>query len=410
MKLLLINTSANTGSTGRIAEEIGQKAMAGGWDSYFAYGRVGRESASRLVKIGTELDVKLHGMGSLLFDNHGFGSKGATRRFIEEIERIRPDVVNLHNVHGYYLNVEVLFNYLAEKDIPVVWTLHDCWPFTGHCSYFDRYHCMKWQTGCHHCPNSKGYPASLFLDRSENNYARKKALFNRPKRITFVAVCHWMENNVRASFLGGYPVRTIYNGVDLEVFRPKFHGDGSKDGQRRKAEMGVGPDAKVVLGVASTWDKRKGLDDFVQLRRMMGNGYAIVLVGLNDRQIKSLPQGIIGIRRTESVHQLAELYSMADVFVNPTYVDNFPTTNIEALACGTPVITYRTGGSPEAIDEGTGIVVEQGDINLLKSAIEHMAKHKADYTAACRERAERMFNKQDRYADYVALFDSLIRR
>ena len=405
-KLLLINVSANSGSTGRIAEEIGQTAISRGYESFFAFGRIGRESKSSLIRIGNDWDVRWHGLESLLFDNQGFGSRMATKRFISEIERIQPDVINLHNVHGYYLNVEILFEYLAKKDIPVVWTLHDCWPFTGHCSYFDRYHCEKWKTGCHHCPNSNGYPKSLLFDRSKTNYARKKELFSRPKNITFVAVCNWMANNVKASFLGGYPVETIYNGVDIETFRPRFEGlNGSNS---LKAKLGINENAKVVLGVASTWDRRKGLDDFVKLRTMMTDEYAIVLVGLNDKQIAALPGGVIGIKRTESVDQLAELYSLADVFVNPTYVDNFPTTNIEALACGTPVVTYKTGGSPEAIDEKTGMVVNQGEMNLLLPAVEFVAKNKLSYTKACRERAVKLFNKQDRFEDYVNLFNRVV--
>lgn len=407
-KLLLINVSANSGSTGRIAEEIGQTAIGQGYESYFAYGRIGRESKSSLIRIGNDWDIRWHGLESLLLDNHGFGSRNATKRFIQEIERVQPDVINLHNVHGYYLNVEILFKYLAKTDIPVVWTLHDCWPFTGHCSYFDRYHCEKWKSGCHHCPNSKGYPKSLFLDCSKTNYARKKELFNKPKNITFVAVCNWMANNVKASFLGGYPVETIYNGVDVETFRPRFEGlNGSNS---LKAKLGINESAKVVLGVASTWDRRKGLDDFVKLRTMMTDEYAIVLVGLNDKQIAALPGGVIGIKRTESVDQLAELYSLADVFVNPTYVDNFPTTNIEALACGTPVVTYKTGGSPEAIDEKTGMVIAQGDVEQLRAAVEHFAINKTCCSMACRKRAVECFNKQDRFNDYVELFDNLIKK
>ena len=404
-KVLLVNVSANSGSTGRIAEEIGQTAISRGYESYFAFGRIGRESKSSLIRIGNDWDIRWHGLESLLFDNHGFGSRMATRKFIQEIERIKPDVINLHNIHGYYLNVDLLFEYLAKMDIPVVWTLHDCWPFTGHCSYFDRYHCEKWKRGCHHCPNSKGYPKSLFLDRSKANYARKKKLFNRPKNITFVAVCQWMANNVKASFLGGYPVETIYNGVDVDIFHPS----GKQSLLLSKNRMGIDNHKKVVLGVASTWDKRKGLDDFVTMSAQLPSDYQIILVGLNDKQIANLPSNIIGIKRTENVRQLA-LYSMADVFVNSTYVDNFPTTNIEALACGTPVVTYRTGGSPEAIDEKTGVVVNQGEINLLLPTVEYVAKNKPSYTKACRERAVRMFNKQDRFEDYVNLFNSLIKK
>lgn len=406
--LLLLNVSANSGSTGRIAEEIGQTAISRGYDSYFGYGRVGRDSMSHLIRIGSEWDVKVHGLESLLFDNHGFGSRTATKRFIQEIERIKPGVINLHNVHGYYLNIEILFEYLAKTNIPVVWTLHDCWPFTGHCSYFDRYHCMKWKSGCYSCPNSKGYPRSLFFDRSKSNYERKKELFNKIKNITIVAVCNWMANNVKASFLGDYPIETIYNGVDTDVFCPRFESWEGLNGLKEK--FGIKKNKKIILGVASTWDKRKGLDDFVKLRAMMSDDFAIVLVGLRDKQIKSLPHGIIGIKRTESVDQLAELYSLADVFVNPTYVDNFPTTNIEALACGTPVITYRTGGSPEAVDDKTGIVIEQGDIKQLRSAVEFIASRKSEYTVACREHALNCFNKHDRYNDYVDLFNRLLQK
>lgn len=404
--LLEINVSANIGSTGRIAEEIGQTAIAKGYECYFGYGRIGRESKSHLIRIGSDWDVKVHGLESLLFDNHGFGSRNATRKFIQEIEGIKPDVINLHNIHGYYLNVQLLFEYLARTDIPVVWTLHDCWPFTGHCSYFDRYHCEKWKTGCHHCPNSKGYPKSLFLDRSKANYARKKALFNRPDNITFVAVCQWMANNVKESFLGGYPVETIYNGVDVDIFHPS----DEQSLLLSKNRMGIDNHKKVVLGVASTWDKRKGLDDFITMSAQLPSDYQIILVGVNDKQRANLPSNIIGIKRTENVSQLAELYSLADVFVNPTYVDNFPTTNIEALACGTPVVTYRTGGSPEAIDEKTGMVVNQGEITLLVPAVEYVAKNKSVYTDACRDRALRCFNKQDRFEDYVTLFNSLIKK
>lgn len=402
-RLLLINVSANSGSTGRIAEEIGQTAAARGYDCHFGYGRVGRESKAHLIRIGSDLDVKVHGLESLLFDNHGFGSRNATRKFIQEIERIKPDVINLHNIHGYYLNVETLFEYLAKTDIPVVWTLHDCWPFTGHCSHYMRVKCDRWKNGCHHCPNSKGYPKSLFLDRSKTNYERKKELFCKPKNITFVAVCQWMANNVKDSFLGGYPVETIYNGTDTTVFHPC-------DSSIMRKQLGLGENTKVILGVASVWTQYKGLYDFYELSKRLEADYKIILLGLNERQIQELPDSIIGIKRTENVSQLAELYSLADVFVNPTYVDNFPTTNIEALACGTPVVTYRTGGSPEAIDEKTGVVVNQGEMNLLLPAVEYVAKNKSAYTNSCRDRALRCFNKQDRFEDYVNLFNSLIKK
>lgn len=397
-KLLIINVSVNKGSTGRIAEEIGQTAIDNGYETYFAYGRIARESKCNVIKIGNSLNVKFHGIESLLFDNHGFSSRIATKRFIRRIEEIKPDIINIHNIHGYYINVKILFEYLSKTSIPVVWTFHDCWPFTGHCSYFDRYNCTKWQTECHHCPNKKGYPSSLFINNSKNNFNRKKKLFSNINNLNIVTPSHWLTNISKQSFLKEKNIVTIHNGTNLNVFN-------IRDGKKRD-ELNLN-DRKVVLGVASIWDKRKGLDDFIKLSELLSDEYKIILVGLNKKQKESLPANIIGIERTESVHELAELYSMADVFVNPTYSDNFPTTNIESLACGTPVITYKTGGSPEAVDEKTGVVVEQGNINQLKESIELIAKNKGEYSENCRERAVNLYNKQDRFNDYIKLFNSL---
>lgn len=397
-KLLIINVTANSGSTGRIAEEIGQTAISNGFDTYFAYGRLARESKCKLIKIGKKLNVRLHGIESRLFDNHGFSSRIATKRFIKEIERIKPDIINIHNLHGYYINVKILFEYLNKTNIPIVWTFHDCWPFTGHCSYFDRYNCTKWETECHSCPNKHGYPSSLLLSRAKRNFNKKRKLFSNYKKTTIVTPSNWLSDITKQSFFKGKNIVTINNGTDLTTFKIV---NGNK---RHSLNL---QNKKIVLGVASIWDKRKGFDDFIRLNELLSDDYKIILVGLNKKQIESLPENIIGIERTESVHELAELYSMADVFVNPTYSDNFPTTNIEALACGTPVITYKTGGSPEAIDEMTGIVVEQGNINKLKEAIESVAKDKAMYTEKCRERAVNLYNKQDRFNDYINLFNSL---
>lgn len=398
MKLMLINTSVNSGSTGRIAEEIGQTAIYNGYESYFAYGRLARESKCKLIKIGKKLNVRLHGIESRLFDNHGFSSRIATKRFIKEIEKIKPDIINIHNLHGYYINVKILFEYLNKTNIPIVWTFHDCWPFTGHCSYFDRYNCTKWETECHSCPNKHGYPSSLLLSRAKRNFNKKRKLFSNYKKTTIVTPSNWLSDITKQSFFKGKNIVTINNGTDLTTFKIV---NGNK---RHSLNL---QNKKIVLGVASIWDKRKGFDDFIRLNELLSDDYKIILVGLNKKQIESLPENIIGIERTESVHELAELYSMADVFVNPTYSDNFPTTNIEALACGTPVITYKTGGSPEAIDEMTGVVVEQGNINKLKEAIESVAKDKAMYTGKCRERAVNLYNKQDRFNDYINLFNSL---
>lgn len=402
MKLLQINTSINSGSTGRIAEDIGRIWMESGHESFIAAANTNQPSKSKVIKIGSAHDKYLHGLKTRVFDRHGFGSKSATKSFIHEVEIIDPDIIHLHNLHGYYLNIEVLFNYLKSVQKTVVWTFHDCWPFTGHCSYFDRINCYKWQTACNSCPNKTGYPASWLIDNSKLNYQNKKELFTGLKNLSIVTPSNWLTNHVKNSLLKEYPIYTIHNGIDLEVFNP-----ASTETIRKKYNL---QDKQIILGVASIWTARKGLDDFIEISKSLKPNQQIVLVGISAKQQKNLPTNITGILRTENIHELAAIYSLADVFVNPTYVDNFPTTNIEALACGTPVITYNTGGSPEAIDEHTGIVVEKGNINSLYLAIQQVLNNgEAHYSAVCRERAEKYFDKDDRYKDYLHLYHTILK-
>jgi len=400
MKLLQINTTVNSGSHGRIAEDIGLIALGAGHKSYIAASYVNALSHSEVIKIGNTFDRQFHGFKTRFFDRHGFGSTFSTKLLVKKIERIKPDIIHLHNIHGYYLNVKVLFEYLKKENVPVVWTFHDCWPFTGHCSYFDRVNCLKWQTECHHCPNKNVYPASWLLDNSRKNFRQKKELFTGLRKMMLVAPCRWMEGNLRNSFLAVYEIRVIYNGIDINIFRPV-----DSEAVRKKYDL----NNKYVLGIASIWTKRKGLQDFFKLRRLLDKDIDIVLAGLNRRQCKSLPYGIKGIMRTENTDELAALYSGAEVFVNPTYVDNFPTVNLEALACGTPVITYNTGGSPEAIDEKTGRVVEKGNIEKLAEEINSILIYgKQNYTANCRKRAVDNFDKNSLFQKYISLYNDLL--
>lgn len=404
MKILQINANVNSGSTGRIAEDIGRVLLKDTHQSFIAAGFTDRPSASQVIGIGNKWDQKLHGIKTRLIDRHGFGSKGATLQLVKEIEQIGPEIIHLHNLHGYYLHIGVLFEYLKEVQLPVVWTFHDCWPFTGHCSFFDRYQCTKWQKVCHHCPNIKGYPASLGVDNSRQNYQDKKNIFNGLENCTIVTPSEWLANHLHASFLQNYPVKCIHNGIDLNVFSPSVNSESILD----KYQINRNP---YILGVASTWDIRKGLKDFEALSQRKDKPFQVVLVGLSKKQIKSLPTGIIGIERTENTDELAALYATATVFVNPSYVDNFPTTNLEALACGTPVITYNTGGSPEAIDAETGIVVGKGDIKgLHKAILQISSKGKDFYKVKCRERAVQSFNKEERYKDYLELYKSMLKQ
>lgn len=389
MRILQINSVANSGSTGRIAEEIGNVLMANGHESYIAYGRGNQTSSSELIKIGSKKEVYQHGIQTLLFDRHGLASVKATKNFVNQLREIKPDVIGLHNLHGYYINYPVLFEYIKEKNIPVLWTFHDCWPFTGHCSYFESVDCVKWKIHCEKCPLTKNYPKAL-VDRSFQNFEDKQDAFLGVGQLKIITPSRWLSGLVNQSFLKEYPVEVIHNGVNLEKFKPI--GFKSSD------------DKKIILGVASTWDFRKGLQDFIRLRELLPKDFNIVLIGLNQKQIDNLPQGILGIKRTESIEELVQWYNRATTFVNPTYVDNFPTTNIEALACGTPVITYDTGGSPEAIDDQTGKVVGKGDIIALSKAIVSIKKSE-DMIKACRQRAIDKFYSIDRYTDYLRLYE-----
>ena len=396
--LLQINSTANWGSTGKIAEQIGECAMAHGWGSYIAYGRCANPSRSHLIRIGSKASQAWHLIISRLFDRQGLGSKRATKQLIKQIERIQPDIIHLHNIHGYYINYKVLFDYLNNIGIPVVWTMHDCWPFTGRCAYFDTVQCTRWQSGCGECPALKLYPKTK-RDTSAENFELKRKLFTAKQQLVLVPVSNWLEGLVGQSMLRECRCQTIHNGIDIESFKPTTI----------NSLRGVS-DKHLILGVAAQWEARKGLEEFYKLRdRLDIDTYDIALIGLSDEQIAALPAGITGIRRTQNVGELAAYYTRASVFVNPTYSDNYPTTNLEAMACGTPVITYRTGGSPEAICPKSGIIVEQGDITALKDAIEEIcANGKEYYSDACRKRAEEHFDKNKCFMQYINLYNSLL--
>lgn len=401
-KVLQINVVGNFGSTGRIANDIGDLCLRNNWESYIAIGRKERPSNSKIIKIGNDIDLVQHALKTRIFDRHGFGSKKATKKFIENVLEIKPDIIHLHNIHGYFINIEILFDFLKEYNAPVVWTLHDCWSFTGHCSYFDFAKCEKWKTICFDCPQKKSFPSSYFLDSSKANYIDKKNLFNNVNNLTLVPVSNWLNELIKESFLESKS-QVINNGINLNNFTP------SKNIEKIKVKHNI-QNKLIVLGVASIWSDRKGLKDFIKLSKEVNESIIIVLVGLSDKQLKNLPDNIIGIQRTESISELADLYSAADLYLNLTYEDNFPTTNLEALACGTPVLTYNTGGSIESVDNTTGFVVEKGDIAglitiLNKKELFVFKKLKNN----CREKALKNYNKDERYKEYLELYASLIK-
>lgn len=393
MKIFQINSTCGYGSTGRIAVQIQKTVENNGGEGIIAFGRNNAPDGVNSYRIGTDLDVKLHGVISRITDRQGFYSSSATKKLIEKIKEFNPDIIHLHNIHGYYLNVKMLFDFLAEYDKPIVWTLHDCWAFTGHCAHFVSADCEKWKSGCCSCPLKNEYPASLVMDNSKKNYNDKKNFFTKPKNITIVTPSKWLGDFVKDSFLGKYPVKVINNGIDIGVFKP------TQSDFKKKYEI---EDKKIILGVTNVWTDKKGLHDFYKLSEMIDNDYKIVLVGLTDTQLTELPKGIIGIKRTSSIKELAEIYTAADVFVNATYEDNYPTTNLEAISCGTPVITYNTGGSPESVDDGNGFVVPQGDIEAVLDALKNIDGCKTDTSLK--------FDATKRYKEYFDLYKDLLNK
>lgn len=338
-RILFINSVCN-GSTGTICKNLYKAAVEAGHECCIAYGRGEVPKGFHTIKIGNKLDFYLHVLKARLFDASGFGSKSATKEFIKKIDEFKPDIIHLHNIHGYYVNIEILFKYLKEHpEIKKIWTLHDCWAFTGHCAYYTYAKCNKWQTCCNgYCPNKKEYPKTIF-SKVESNFNRKRKIFCGVENMILITPSKWLKKEVEKSYLKLYQTEVIHNGVDINVF--KYTESNIKERYDIKNK-------KVILGVASVWDKRKGLDIFIELSKQLDNEYQIVLIGLNKKQIKNLPNNIIGITRTENVEELVKWYSAAEVFFNPTLEDNYPTVNLEAIACKTPVVTFNTGGSPES--------------------------------------------------------------
>ncbi|WP_346678060.1 MULTISPECIES: glycosyltransferase [Thomasclavelia] len=354
-RILFINSVCN-GSTGTICKNLYKAAVEAGHECCIAYGRGEAPKEFKTIKIGNKLDIYLHVLKARLFDASGFGSKKATKKFVKKIEEFKPDIIHLHNIHGYYVNIEILFKYLKEHpEIKKIWTLHDCWAFTGHCPHFEYEKCEQWKNECKKCVRKNEYPKSL-IDKCNRNYWLKKFLFTNVDNLMLVSPSNWLRNLIIDSFFKDYPIKVINNGVDTTIF--KYTKSDIKERYGIKGK-------KVILGVASVWDKKKGLDIFIELSKQLDNNYQIVLIGLNKKQIKKVPSNIIGITRTENFQELVEWYSAAEVFFNPTLEDNYPTVNLEAIACETPVLTFDTGGSLESAHLSSDSRILKEEIRLF---------------------------------------------
>ena len=401
MKLVEIN-SGNFGSTGTIMNNIAHSAYEEGYDVYTFYGKSRtaiEKNPERGNFIGTILGRNFHIQISQFVPLNGCLSIVDTFFFVHKLKKIKPDLIHVHNLHNGYINIPIFMNYVKKNNIKIVWTLHDCWSFTGHCAYYDMSQCKKWKNGCNKCPALSTYPKT-YVDDSKNNYRRKKKWFTSVE-LTLVTPSKWLLNEVKKSFLKYQKCLVINNGIDLEIFKPYE----SKFREIKQCEGKF-----IILGVALTWGERKGLDYFIRLASEFGEKYKVVLVGTTEEDIKRLPTNILAISRTENAVELAKIYSAADVFVNPTMEENFPTVNIEALACGTPVITFNTGGSSEMISNKTGISVERGNYLELIKAINYLYENRNQFTsAACVERATK-YTKKNMCEEYIRLFNQMLNK
>ena len=396
-KLLQINpvVRENT-STGKIMRALGEQAIAAGWESWIAYSRARDgvpQHSSRLLPVGNWLDLGIHYLATRLFDAHGLASRRVTRQMIRRIRELDPDIIHIHNIHGYFLNYTLLFDFLKERGKTVIWTVHDCWLFTGHCYYYDSAGCYRWKTGCHDCPQKHAFPTSWLVDRSRRNWKDKKNAFSTLPTLTLVPVSHWMEGELSRSFLRDVPRQVILNGIDLERFRPVPAPD-------LREKFGIHTPV-FYLAVASIWVPEKGLGDLLEAVSSFTEDESLVVIGQLTKDLQ-FPDKVVTLSRTSDASMLAAFYTEATAFVNPTRQDNYPTVNLEAIACGTPVVTYKTGGSPESLNESCGIVVEKNSVQGIVAALDRIEQFgQEQYTMEQCVRQAMQYDKGLRFIEYI---------
>lgn len=397
-KILVSVNLGNFGSTGGIMRGISKLAGSNGYCAYQAFprGKDEKDIIERDIIISNDISKHINQRLGWITGFNGCFAYFATQKLIKKLRAIAPDIIHLHNLHNCYIHLPSLFRFIKKQNIPAVWTLHDCWAFTGQCPYFTDVGCEKWKAGCGGCPQYKNYPESIY-DNTKTMFLMKKKWFTGVPSMTIVTPSEWLASLARESYLKEYPIKTINNGIDLSVFKPT-------DSDFREKHQCEGK--FLLLGVAFGWGRRKGLDVFLELAKRLDERYQIVLVGTDDEVDKLLPSNIISIHRTKNAEELAALYSAADLFVIPTREDNFPTVNMESLACGTPVLTFNTGGSPEMIDEKTGSVVPCDDVDALYNEILDISASGRFSSEDCVERAK-LYDRNTKFSEYVELFDTI---
>lgn len=400
-KIVQINVTCN-GSTGRIMEQIQKKATESGYKAISFYGR-GNPSNKECIKIDTQIEILWHVLIARLLNLQGHGSIFATYRMIKKIKKIQPDIIHLHNLHGYYINLKMLFKFLKKQNIPIIWTLHDCWAFTGHCAYYTANNCEKWKSLCDNCKYKNMYPEAYFFgNRAKKEYLLKKKLISEIKNLTITVPSHWLKGQVNNSYLKERQTEVVHNCIETNVFKPIEYTDIKK-------KYNIDLNKKIILGVAAQWGKNKGIEYFKELSEIIDNEKeVIVMVGLTDKQIQAMPENIIGINRTENIEELVNIYSMADVFFNPSIQETFSMVTIEAIACGTPCLVMDSTATPELVNENIGRILKKqefSDMKKIYKEIQEMIK-KGKNTNACVEQAQKY--DIENYQKYINLYKNII--
>jgi len=397
MRIYQVNVVCGSGSTGRIAADLSQTIHEHGGESRIAYGRGDAPAEIDAIKISNKLDLYVHAILTRLTDKHGLYSKKSTKRLIRDIKAYNPDIIHLHNVHGYYMNYEMLFKFLKDLKKPIVWTLHDCWPFTGHCAHFDYIGCEKWKNECDECPQKSRYPRSVLKDNSKYNYLKKKEVFTLPEKMTIVTVSDWLKNVTAQSLLQKYPIKKISNGINLQIMKP------TENDVHKQYHL---ENKKIVLGVASVWDEYKGIQTFFELSQYLSPEYQVVMIGLTEQQIKEKPERVLGIEKITNPKELAMWYTAAEVYVNASVEETMGLTTIEAMACGTPTVVMNTTANPELINGENGKVVESNSLEQLVLAIRSLKKDKKTMEACLKYAQD--YEKSKQYKKYIQLYEELL--
>lgn len=394
MKVLFVNLVYAVGSTGKIITDMMEVLKRSGHDARVLYGVGEKSDDPDAVRVSGKPGYYFHNAVSRFTDHAGLYSRAATRKLIREIRAFSPDVIHLHTLHGFYVNYEMLFRFLKQAGVPVIWTLHDCWAFTGHCTHFSQANCTQWQTLCRDCRLLCRYPHCYGRGDVTRNYLRKKAAFTGVKNLTLTTPSQWLADQAAHSFLRDYPCVVVPNGIDRAVFHPR------PSGLRAAYHL---QDKKIVLGVANAWNARKGLPDMLALAERLGAAYQVVLIGLTERQLPHIPPNVLGLLRTADRTELAQWYTAADVFVNPTYEETFGLTTVEAQACGTPAVVYATDGCPETLLTEDSVLVAQGDREALVRAVREVAQR----GVCVDDHAADRLDKNRAYEKYIRLYEHM---